>query len=307
MSATRSSRGFAHLATLPSIESLGPFDARAAAQGFELEHLAPAAGSVVHGIDLRALPTSDTRDFLRDLLVERKVIFFRAQDISPAQHVAFSRLFGDLEIHPFAENRADHPEVLVLRSDRDHPPVATDVWHSDVTWRPEPSLGSLLLAREVPRTGGDTCWANMEAAYEGLDDETKRQLEGKVALHDSHLFRAGMRARGASEEEVAEYERAHPAVHHPVIRTHPDSGRKSIYVNALFTVRIEGLPEDESARLLERLEATANRLEYQCRFRWQPGSMAFWDNRAAQHYAVSDYWPETRLMERVTVVGDKPY
>jgi taurine dioxygenase len=306
MSASVSTPRFPHLALLPPIECLEPLDARAAALGFELEHLAPALGSVVHGPDLRALPDSSTRDFLRDLLVERKVIFFRNQEISPTQHIAFSRLFGELEIHPFAKNHPDYPEVLVLHSNRDEPPVSTDVWHSDVTWRPKPSLGSLLLAREVPSTGGDTCWANMEAAYEGLDDETKQLLEGKMALHDSHLFRAGMRARGASDDEVAEYQREHPAVHHPVIRTHPDSGRKSIYVNALFTVRIEGVPEETSARLLRELEATANRLEYQCRFHWRAGSMAFWDNRAAQHYAVSDYWPATRLMERVTVVGEKP-
>jgi taurine dioxygenase len=307
MTAAASSPRSPHLAPIPPIESLEPLDARAAEHGLALDHLAPAIGSVVHGLDLRRLPDPPVCGFLYDLLVERKVIFFRDQEITPEQHIDFSRHFGELEVHPFGENLEGHPEVLVLRSDRDHPPVATDTWHSDVTWRPEPSLGSLLLARVVPRTGGDTCWANMEAAYDGLDEETKALIDGRFAVHDSHLFRAGMRARGASEEEVEEYRRAHPAVRHPVVRTHPDSGRKSLYVNALFTVRIEGMEEAESRRLLERLQRTATRLEVQCRFRWAPGSLAFWDNRAAQHYAVSDYWPATRVMERVTVVGDQPF
>jgi taurine dioxygenase len=287
-------------------DPLEPLDERAAELGFRLEHIAPAAGTVVHGIDLTTLPDTKERDLLYDLLVSRKVIFFRDQPITPEQHIEFSRLFGGIEVHPFADNLPDHPEVLVLHADEEHPPIGTDVWHSDVTWRPEPSLGSVLLARQVPSTGGDTCWANMEAAYDCLDEETRDFLDGRYAVHDSHLFRAGMKARGASDEEVERYKLEHPAVRHPVVRTHPDSGRKSLYVNALFTVEIEGMEKDESSALLARLCATASRLEHQCRFRWAPNSIAFWDNRAAQHYAVADYWPEPRHMERVTIIGDKP-
>jgi len=288
------------------LDTLTPLDGRAAELGLSLEHVAPGLGSIVHGIDLRTLPDASCHAFLYDLLVERKVIFFRNQDLTPQQHIDFSRLFGNLEVHPFVENREGFPEILLLRADEKHPPVATDVWHSDVTWRPEPSLGSVLLARTVPTTGGDTCWANMEAAYEGLDDETKSFLEGRFALHDSHLFRAGMRARGASDEEIEKYKIEHPIVRHPVVRSHPDTGRKSIYVNAVFTLGIEGMEDEASNDLLRRLCATATRLEYQCRFRWKQNSIAFWDNRAAQHYALSDYWPSERHMERVTIVGDRP-
>jgi taurine dioxygenase len=287
-------------------DPLSPLDARAADLGLHLEHLAPALGTVVHDIDLRQNANTETHAFLYELLVARKVIFFRDQDLTPQQHVDFARRFGELEVHPFVENRKGYPEVLLLRADEKHPPVATDVWHSDVTWRPEPSLGSVLLAREVPSTGGDTCWANMEAAYAGLDDETKEFLEGRYARHDSHLFRAGMRARGASEEEIERYKTEHPISLHPVIRTHPDTGHKSIYVNAVFTLGIEGMQEEESNAILRKLCATATRLEYQCRFRWERNSIAFWDNRSAQHYALSDYWPMRRHMERVTIVGDKP-
>lgn len=288
------------------LETLAPLDAAAAESGFELEHIAPSLGTIVHGIDLRTLPDAATHAFLYELLVQRKVIFFRDQDLTPEQHIEFSRLFGELEVHPFIENREGYPEIVVLRADDKHPPVATDVWHSDVTWRPEPSLGSVLFSRIAPPTGGDTCWANMEAAYDGLDDATKELIEGRFALHDSHLFRAGMKARGASREEIEQYKKEHPVSRHPIVRTHPDTGRKSIYVNAVFTLSIEGLEEEESNELLRKLCATATRIEYQCRFRWQQNSIAFWDNRAAQHYAVSDYWPATRHMERVTIIGDKP-
>jgi taurine dioxygenase len=289
------------------LETLEPLDAAAAERGFRLEHISPSLGTVVHGIDLRTLPDSATHAFLYDLLVQRKVIFFRDQDLTPEQHIGFSRLFGELEVHPFIENRDGYPEIVVLRADEKSPPIGTDVWHSDVSWRPEPSLGSVLIAREAPPTGGDTCWANMEAAYEGLDEETKKRIDGRFALHDSHLFRFGMRARGASDEEIEQYQKEHPISRHPIVRTHPDTGRKSLYVNAVFTLGIEDLGEEESNALLRRLCATATRIEYQCRFRWQKNSIAFWDNRAAQHYAVSDYFPARRHMERVTIVGDRPY
>lgn len=280
-------------------------EARHTDPAFELEHLSPRIGTVVHGIDL-ADTNSTTIDWLTELLVERKVIFFRDQAIAVEAHIAFARQFGELEVHPFFETgKSQHAEVIHLDNDRDNPPYI-NIWHSDVTWRAEPSLGSILRARVVPAVGGDTLFANMEAAYEGLDDETKARIDGLIAIHDNEGFLRGMRLKGASEEDIEARRREFPPQRHPVVRTHPVSGRNSLYVNKAFTRRIEGMAEDESTELLDALYAKAWLPEYQCRFKWRPDSFAFWDNRAAQHYAVADYWPNERRMERVTIIGDRP-
>jgi len=181
-----------------------------------------------------------------------------------------------------------------------------NTWHSDVTWRLEPSLGSILRALEIPPVGGDTLFADMYAAYEGLSDEVKAKVEGKVAVHDFVNFRKGMRKRGVPEEEIAAFDRQYPRAEHPVIRTHPETGRKAIYVNAAFTQHIVGMDKAESDALLAHLYAQAAIPEYQCRFRWSKNAIAFWDNRSSQHYAASDYFPAVRRMERVTIVGDRP-
>ncbi len=271
---------------------------------FSLHHLSPVIGTEVHDIDLADVH-DDVIDLLSALLVERKVLFFRDQHISVEEHIAFARRFGELEVHPFTENEQDFPEVIRLHNDADRPPYI-NVWHSDVTWREIPSLGSILRARVVPEVGGDTLFANMEAVYDALDDATKAQLDGLLAEHDNEAFLSGMRARGASEEEIEAKRQEFPPSIHPVVRTHPVSGRKSLYVNRVFIRRIVGLDEAESTALLQKLYLQAWIPDYQCRFRWRPDSFAFWDNRAAQHYAAADYYPEVRTMERVTIVGDKP-
>lgn len=237
--------------------------------------------------------------------MDRKVLFFRDQPISVEQHVAFAARFGALEVHPFTNNNTSHPEVIELLNNEDKPP-RINVWHADVTWREAPSLGSILRARQVPDVGGDTLFANMEAAYTGLDDELRARIDGLYAIHDNENFLNGMRLAGASEEAIEQRRRQYPPSRHPVVRTHPVSGRKSIYVNRAFTRRIEGLDDEASQTLLQQLFLTAWSPDYQCRFRWREDSLAFWDNRAAQHYAAADYYPETRRMERVTVVGDRP-
>lgn len=272
---------------------------------YRLNHLTPCIGTEVLGIDLAAEFDQATIDWLSALLVERKVLFFREQHISVDEHVAFARRFGELEVHPFTPNMATHPEVIELNNDRERPP-RINVWHSDVTWRQEPSLGSILRARVVPEVGGDTLFANMEAAYDALDDATKEQIDGLVAIHDNEGFLAGMKASGASDEAVEAMRRQYPPARHPVVRTHPVSGRKSIYVNRAFTRTIDGMAEDEAQSLLERLFHQAWIPDFQCRFRWRVDSLAFWDNRAAQHYAAADYWPAERRMERVTIIGDRP-
>lgn len=272
---------------------------------YQLNHLTPGIGTEVLGIDLAADFDEATIGWLSALLVERKVLFFREQHISIDEHVAFARRFGELEVHPFIPNEATHPEVIKLDNDRERPPKI-NIWHSDVTWRQVPSLGSILRARVVPEVGGDTLFANMEAAYDALDDATRRQIDGLVAVHDNEGFLAGMKAKGAADEAVEAMRQQFPPARHPVVRTHPVSGRKSIYVNRAFTRTIDGMPADEAQSLLERLYRQAWIPDFQCRFRWRVDSLAFWDNRAVQHYAAADYWPAERRMERVTIIGDRP-
>jgi len=265
------------------------------------EPMSPTIGAEIGGVSLADEIDDQTFAEIRRALLEYKVIFFRDQDITPAQHVAFARRFGELEVHPFLPHRDGHPEVVVFKKDENLGGYE-NVWHSDVTWRLEPSLGSVLLAREVPPVGGDTLFCDMYAAYDGLDDELRESLDGLRAVHDfTKTF-----GRLLTPEQLEEKRREYPPAEHPVVRTHPETGRKGLYVNAGFTSHIAGMERAESRRLLDILYRQATVPEYQCRFRWRPLSVAFWDNRAAQHYAASDYYPSRRWMERVTICGDAP-
>jgi taurine dioxygenase len=271
-----------------------------------LTPLTPTIGVEVDGVDLsRPLNAAEVKA-LRQALLDWKVLFFRDQEIDTDQHLAFARCFGELEVHPFAPQKPGYPEVLAITHDRESR-GRENTWHSDVTWRLEPSLGSVLRALEIPPVGGDTLFADMYAAYDGLSEEIKAKIEGRTAMHDFAHFRLGLKKRGKTEAEIEAFNRQYPMAEHPVVRTHPETGRKAIYVNAAFTQYIVGMDRDESDALLAHLYAQAAIPEYQCRFRWEPGSIAFWDNRASQHYAASDYWPAVRRMERVTIVGDRPF
>ena len=275
------------------------------AGAISLAPLTPTIGAEVSNVDLARPLTPDTLADLRQALLDWKVLFFREQDITTEQHLDFARNFGDLEVHPFAPSKPGYPEVLAIT--HDHKSKGREnAWHSDVTWRASPSLGSILRAIEVPPVGGDTLFADMYAAYEGLSDEVKAKLEGAVAVHDFGHFRNALIRRGKSQAEIEVFNEKYPMVEHPVIRTHPETGRRAIYVNVAFTQHIVGLDRDESDDLLKHLYAQAAIPEYQCRFRWQANSIAFWDNRAGQHYAASDYFPAVRKMERVTIIGDRP-
>jgi taurine dioxygenase len=275
------------------------------ADGLSLTPVTPNIGAEVQGVDL-SLPLSPAHKVaLNRALLDWKVLFFRDQDITTDQHLAFARNFGPLEVHPFAPSKPGFPEVLAITHDRENR-GRENTWHSDVTWRLEPSLGSVLRALEIPPVGGDTLFADMYAAYDGLSEAVKARIDGALAVHDFTHFRKAMRRRGKTEAEIAAFDAAYPNPRHPVVRTHPETGRKALYVNAAFTRSIEGLDPAESDALLAHLYAQAAIPEYQCRFRWEPNSIAFWDNRASQHYAVSDYWPAVRRMERVTIVGDRP-
>lgn len=268
--------------------------------------LTPTIGAEISGIDLSKSIDAETQAALREALLEWKVIFFRDQDITTEQHLAFARQFGELEVHPFAPHKEGHPEVLAITHNRERP-GKENKWHSDVTWRECPSLGSVLRAVEVPEVGGDTLFSDMYAAYDGLSDEVKEKIDGAVAIHDFAHFRKLMQKNGKTPEEIEEMNKKYPMVEHPVVRTHPETGRKGIYVNVAFTQHIVGMTKAESDATLEHLYAQAAIPEYQCRFRWKKNSIAFWDNRACQHYAASDYWPALRQMERVTIIGDRPY
>ena len=266
----------------------------------DVRPLTPAIGAEVFGIDLAQPCDSGTLAELNKAWLDHKVLFFRDQHITTDQHVAFCRQFGDLEVHPFVPPKPGYPEVMLLVANEQRK-GNENTWHSDVTWRKEPSLGSMLRAIELPALGGDTLFADMEAAYDALDADLQEQLLGMRAVHDfARVFRIQDPTR------LAELHDEYPPVEHPVIRTHPATGRRSIYVNGAFTDYIVGMERAESDRLLRRLYRQAAIPEFQCRFRWEPDSFALWDNRCVQHYAVSDYFPATRKMERVTIVGDRP-
>lgn len=280
---------------------------------FETRRVTGTLGAEISGVDLCAPMDDATVAALTDALVEHKVLFFRDQPLTTEQHLAFGRRFGTLEVHPFTEaapgyfgNLPGFEQVLVLESTAERPVVASN-WHSDVTWRVDPSLGSILHCVVAPEFGGDTVWADMAAAHDGLDDATQRQLSSLVAVHDWHGFRKGMRRSGVPEDRIGALEKEYPPVEHPLVRTHPVSKRKVIYVNSPFTVRIKGMGETESNALLERLFRLAAVPEYQVRFSWKKNSVAFWDNRSTQHYGVPDFFPQHRRMERVTIVGDRPF
>jgi taurine dioxygenase len=271
-------------------------------EAIEVQPLSSTIGAEIRGIHMSKPLDEHSAAVIRQALLDWKVIFFRDQDVSTDEHIDFSRNFGELEVHPFGKNKEGYPEVLLIENGPNNKSYI-NFWHSDVTWRLEPSLGSLLRAIEVPSLGGDTMFANMEAAYDGLQDELKERIDGLVATHD---FMATF-GRGLNEEERVNMRKKYPIAEHPVVRTHPETGRKSLYVNAAFTSGIKGMPDREAFLLLNQLYQTAGIPEHQVRFQWRKNSVAFWDNRAAQHYPISDYFPAVRRMERVTVVGSKPH
>ncbi|MEO8812125.1 MAG: TauD/TfdA family dioxygenase [Caulobacteraceae bacterium] len=273
--------------------------------GLTLSPLTPTIGAEIEGVDLRRSLSAEAVAVLRAALIEWKVLFFHDQALTTDQHLTFASQFGALEVHPFAPHKPGYPQVLAITHDRESR-GRENTWHSDVTWREAPSLGSILRAVEIPPVGGDTLFADMYAAFETLPEAVKAQIDGALAVHDFAHFRTGMRKAGKSEAEIAAFNAKYPAVEHPVVRTHPETGRKALYVNAAFTQHIVGMERSESDALLARLYAQAAVPEHQCRFRWEANSIAFWDNRSSQHYAVSDYWPAVRRMERVTIIGDRP-
>jgi len=275
-------------------------DQAGAYETITVDKLTPIIGAEIGGVDL-ARPSNRQMDEIHRALAENLVIFFRDQDMTQDQHLEFGRKFGPLHLHPAAPHEAGHPELMIIRADKDSPRANGEGWHSDVSCDEEPPLGSMLYIKQCPPRGGDTLFANMYAAYDALSERMKAYLEGLTASHDGEDNYRGTYANfGVKDKPV------YPRAVHPVIRTHPVTGKKALFVNKGFTRRILDIPTDESAAMLAYLyEHAANPL-FQCRFRWQANSVAFWDNRCAQHRAMWDYWPHTRYGNRVTVKGDRP-
>lgn len=270
--------------------------------------ISSALGAQIDGVDLTQPLSVEQRDAIEQALLQHQVIFFKNQIITPQQQARFAANFGDLHIHPIYPNVPEQPEVLVLDT------AVTDVrdnavWHTDVTFLPTPALGAVLSAKQLPAFGGDTLWASGIAAFEGLSKPLQVLLDGLTATHDfTKSF--PLERFGSTPEDLARWEQTrknNPPLSHPVVRTHPVSGRKSLFVNEGFTTKINELSEAESDAILKLLFAHATRPEYTIRWRWQENDVAFWDNRVTQHYAVDDYRPNRRVMHRATILGDAPF
>jgi len=270
--------------------------------------ISPAIGALISGIDIAQPLTATHRDAIEQALLAHHVIFFRDQPITPQQQARFAAQFGDLHIHPIYPNVPEQPEVLILDT------AVTDVrdnaiWHTDVTFLPTPAMGAVLSAKVIPPFGGDTLWASGIAAYDALSAPLKQLLEGLTATHDfTRSF--PLERFGSTPEDLARWEqtrRKNPPLSHPVVRTHPASGRKSLFVSDGFTTRINELEAGESEAILKFLFAHTTRPEFFVRWRWQENDVAFWDNRSTQHYAVDDYRPARRVMQRATILGDAPF
>jgi taurine dioxygenase len=270
--------------------------------------LTPTIGAVVSGIDLREDHADAVIDDIRAALLTHKVLFFEDQDLTPERQRDFALRFGELHTHPLYPGEASVPEIMILDNHAQNP-TDNDHWHTDVTFLERPALGAILHARVLPPAGGDTLWASMTAAYEALSPSLRGYLETLSAVHDlAHAFAADGLVAGAAGREAYEKARAeNPPVIHPVVRTHPETGQNGLFVNSGFTSRIKGLRHAESRALLDFLYAHVQKPEFCVRWRWREGSVAFWDNRCTQHYAVNDYLPHRRVMTRATIFGDRPY
>ncbi|MBD8597119.1 taurine dioxygenase [Pseudomonas sp. CFBP 8772] len=274
----------------------------------DIHPLSPALGAQISGVDLSRDLTGEQRNAIEQALLDHQVLFFRDQPITPQQQARFAANFGDLHIHPIYPNVPEQPEVLILDT------AVTDVrdnaiWHTDVTFLPTPALGAVLSAKQVPAYGGDTLWASGIAAFEALSGPMQTLLDDLTATHDfTRSF--PLERFGNTAEDLARWEetrRKNPPLSHPVIRTHPVSGRKALFVNDGFTTRINELEAAESEAILKLLFAHGTRPEFTLRWRWQANDVAMWDNRVTQHYAVDDYRPQRRVMHRATILGDAPF
>lgn len=267
----------------------------------EVRPLTPTIGAEVLGVDLGGDLGNAEFGAIHQAFLDHQVIFFRDQSMTIDQHKAFGRRFGSLHIHPGPRFPIEgHPEILGIWADENSERISGQSWHSDVSCEPEPALGSILYLHEVPAGGGgDTLFASMYAAYEALSEPMKRFLSGLTAVHTGAAAYGGGRSPIAADKI--------PSAEHPIVRTHPESGRQALYVNRYFTSHIPQLGRDESDSLLEFLYRHAEKPEFQCRFNWRANSVAFWDNRCVQHMVIWDFFPQRRNGHRITIAGDRPF
>lgn len=269
----------------------------------------PGVGAEITGVDLRRL-TEHQFENIRTVYSEHGVIFFRDQELSEEDHIRFAESWASINVNRFFAAHPNYPQIAMVVKEKDQKDNIGGGWHTDHSYDAEPAMGSILVARELPQFGGDTFFASMYRAYDALSDDMKSRLKGLRALHSAHhIFgtdkstyynttdAGGNRIGNAAAADTLE------DASHPIVITHPLSGKKALYVNPAFTIRVDGLPEEESAELLSTLYAHAMQKKFAYRFKWQPGSVAFWDNRATWHWALNDYHGQRRLMHRITLEG----
>jgi taurine dioxygenase len=279
-----------------------------ASASLQVEPFSSALGAMIHGVDLSRPLDAATFAVIRQAFHDYGVIFFRDQDITPEQHLAFARRWAPVDVNAFFAAVPGYPEIAEVRKEAEQKTNIGGGWHTDHSYDEVPAMGSILLAREVPPQGGDTLFANMALAYEALSSGLKHTLQGLRAVHETaHVFgRRGVFARNQEATgRIGNQDAAIREAVHPVVIRHPDTGRATLYVNPGFTTRFEGWTTQESEGLLQTLYRHASRPEFSCRFPWREGSIAFWDNRATWHYALNDYHGHRRLMHRITVSGTK--
>ncbi len=279
----------------------------------QIRKVAGTLGAEVTGVDLAEPVNAATAAALHQALTDHLVIFFRDQQLTPEQHLAVSRIFGKLSRVPYVTPMAEYPDIIAVLKEADERKISTfgNAWHSDFSFLEEPPMGSVLYGREIPDFGGDTLWSNMYEAYEALSPGMQKMLLGLKAVHIGRPYgTTAAMPEGLKGSRSIRMERNNPEADretlHPVVRLHPESGRKALFVNSIYTVRFEGMTEAESRPLLDFLYAHAIRPEFTCRFRWRSGSLAVWDNRCTLHYAVNDYDGSRRLLHRTTVAGERP-
>jgi taurine dioxygenase len=273
---------------------------------FEIRPIAGALGAELHGVDLAIDLSVATVQTIRQALLDHLVIFFRDQDLPPDRFLALARCFGRAIEYPFLKGIDGFPEIITVSKLPEETVNFGGVWHSDTTYLPEPPMATLLIAREVPEAGGDTLFANQYLAYDRLSDGMRALLAQQTGVASSAKADSSRTREDRIRSDGSAEARKLLIAEHPVVRTHPETGRRSLFVNRAHTVSFTGMTEEESAPLLEFLFNHQIRPEFTCRFRWEAGSLAIWDNRCAQHYAVNDYHGQRRVMHRITLAGDRP-
>ena len=271
--------------------------------GIKIQKYSPNLGAIITGVDLSKEINEDQFKDIHKAFLDNQVLFFQNQnEILPEIHLKLGKLFGELHVHPAAPSMPGYPEIFEIHAHKNSKVANGEFWHSDVSCDIEPPLGTMLQLHILPETGGDTMFSDMYSAYNELSDKYKSLLNGLVAIHESeHLYCGRYEDRGVNKDNIKT-----PVANHPLIRTHPITGKKAIYVNRTFTTGIEGMNKNESSSILEFLFEHCEHVNFQIRYRWNKNDMAFWDNRCTMHRAIWDYWPNERKGRRVTIKGDKP-